>query len=350
MWMLFSLLAAAVCGLALYKMRLPAGMLVGSIIGAATLNIVTGQACIVPEAKVAAQILTGAYVGSLMEKSDLQKLPLLLKPYIAVMLILFTLSFWLGWVIYSITDVDLMTALLCSMPGGLTDAPLIALDVNADSSAVALLQLVRMLFSMTCVPSVIHFVGGKSAGNEGNSMPPQSPKTGSQKESASISSILTILGIATIAGILGKVSGVKAGALSFAMIATIICKLNGLAQSIPVYYRRIAQVLSGCCVGVSVGLEQILQLRQMLIPSVILCIAYLLCCVGAGTIISKVFSISQKEGMLFLYPSGTSELALIAADIGVYSPNLIVLQLFRMLGVLFLFPNLYAGIVSLFNL
>ena len=46
MWMGLTVLAALCVGLLVFKMKVPGGMLVGAILGAALLNIATGQAFI----------------------------------------------------------------------------------------------------------------------------------------------------------------------------------------------------------------------------------------------------------------------------------------------------------------
>ena len=52
--------------------------------------------------------------------------------------------------------------------------------------------------------------------------------------------------------------------------------------------------------------------------------------------------------MLMMTPAGASDMALIAADIGVNSPSLVVMQIFRMLMAASVFPQICYQIAKLF--
>ena len=90
-------------------------------------------------------------------------------------------------------------------------------------------------------------------------------------------------------------------------------------------------------------------MRQMILPAVLLCLGYIVCCIGVGYIMSKLFHIELRESMLTLSPAGATEMALIAADLGVESANLVVLQLCRLVGVMVLFPHIFRLIVTVFG-
>ena len=92
MWMLLTVAAALGMGLLVMKCKVPGGMLVGAIIGAAALNIATGQAFIYPQTRVVAQAMTGAYIGCMMTREDVRHLPRLIRPYLVVLASLLALT------------------------------------------------------------------------------------------------------------------------------------------------------------------------------------------------------------------------------------------------------------------
>ena len=53
--------------------------------------------------------------------------------------------------------------------------------------------------------------------------------------------------------------------------------------------------------------------------------------------------------MLCLSPEGATEMALIAADLGVHSANLVVLQMCRLLSVMAFFPQIFTVLVWKFG-
>ena len=71
--MLLTVLTAAASGLFLLRCRVPGGMLVGAILGVAILNLATEHAFLYPQTRVAAQALTGAYIGCMMTREDISR-------------------------------------------------------------------------------------------------------------------------------------------------------------------------------------------------------------------------------------------------------------------------------------
>ena len=85
---------------------------------------------------------------------------------------------------------------------------------------------------------------------------------------------------------------------------------------------------------------------QLALPAAALCLGYMVCCVGMGLVVSKLFHIQLRESMLTLSPAGATEMALIAADLGVESADLVVLQICRLVGVTLVFPQIFNVVVT----
>ena len=165
----------------------------------------------------------------------------------------------------------------------MTDTPLIALDMGADASMVAVMQFVRMVFGMACLPSIIVLADRKIEGDQ--MVPEEGQGTHSlerKKAHVSLRKFLPTFAVALAAGILGKLSGVPAGTLSASLIAVIVLKFAGSAPPMPMWVRRLAQVVSGCCIGAGITRDQIFQLRQLILPALVLIAGYILVCVGMG--------------------------------------------------------------------
>ena len=91
--------------------------------------------------------------------------------------------------------------------------------------------------------------------------------------------------------------------------------------------------------GVLVTVSVLLAINW--IPAVILLLlGYMVTCLIVGGIMAKVCGMSRRESMLAATPAGASDMALISADLGVQSPDLIVLQVVRMLVVISVFPQI----------
>lgn len=352
MWILLTFLVALGGSLLLQKIKFPGGMMVGAILGAAILNLVSQQAVVFPHAKVFAQALTGAYIGCMVTRDDMRRLPTILKPYLLVMASLLCLCMIMGTVFYALTDYDLITCLFCAAPGGVSDIPLIAMDMGADGSVVAVMQFIRMVFGVSVLPTLILLADRMIEPEVSREMDERAKTihvTKSKKTPATMKQFLPGGLLALVVAFAGKFSGIPAAALSFPVITTTALKLTGKCPGMPPWLRQVAQVVTGCCIGITVNREQLLQLRQLLLPALLLCVGYVTCCVVMGLVVSKVFKLDLREGMLSLSPAGAGEMALIAADLGIESPNLIVLQIGRLMGVVLVFPYVIAAVAHLFG-
>ena len=341
MSLVITILCATIGGVILLKLRVPGGMLVGAIIGATVYSILSGNVTVMTWEKVSAQIITGSFIGCMVSKDQVRKIPQILKPYIIAMGSLLCLNIVIGFTIYKITELDKLTSLFCAMPGGMTDTPLVAMDMGADSGIVAVMQFVRMLFGMACLPSLIALSEGNPMKKTGRNMSKERKEINAKAEIKAFLCFLPVLFIATAAGILGRKSGVPAATLASAMLITAIMRIYGKAPAMPKWLRRLAQILSGSCIGGGVTMQQLKMLRSLILPAAILCVGYACVSFGVGLLIYRLFQIEKKEAMLYLAPAGASEMALIAADMGIQSPNLAILQICRLIGVTIVFPQIF---------
>lgn len=322
-------------------------MLVGAIFAVSTLSVATPYALMPTSAKVAAQIITGAYIGSGIKKQDLLHLPRIIGPYVMLMSGFFVLNVLSGLLIYMLSPLDLLTSLLCAMPGGVSDTPLIAMDMGADAGKVAVLQFVRLVFGIGALPLLIvavdRMVDKRQQGAVASAAPQTAPAAqpaASTKPAHTAAALVVTLLAATAGGLLGKVLGVPAGALVFSMLITTALKMLYRDTYLPLWCRRVAQVLSGCCIGSQMTAGDLLEMRYLILPAVILIVGYFANCIFMGWLLHRCFKIPRVEAMLSVSPAGATEMALISADLGVNSPDLIVLQVCRFVGVMLLFPQL----------
>ncbi|MCI9156167.1 MAG: AbrB family transcriptional regulator [Lawsonibacter sp.] len=96
-----------------------------------------------------------------------------------------------------------------------------------------------------------------------------------------------------------------------------------------------------------VSRQDVLHLPKLIRPYLMMMGSLLVLNLGMGFLMSRLFHIQLRESMLTLPPAGATEMALIAAGLGVESANLVVLQLCRLVGVMVLFPHIFRAIVLL---
>lgn len=135
---------------------IPAGAMVLPMALVMGLNITT-SVCYVPmKAKTFAQLLAGAVVGCSMERSTF----LGMDGRTVLALLILMANYWIVNLVYSLYCrrqklLDLKSAMLASAPGGATDMSLIAADLDADLTKIALIQVLRAVYAVTVMPMAI---------------------------------------------------------------------------------------------------------------------------------------------------------------------------------------------------
>lgn len=138
------------------RLRLPAGSLVGAML----LGLVPGLIGIGPIAwpgfvLSGAYLLLGSRVGSRFDRSIIRRLWTLLPFALAFVTGLIIICGGIGWVLHLTTDLDVLTSLLATSPGGIDAATIAALDTGANVTMVASIQMMRLLLMVMVGPIII---------------------------------------------------------------------------------------------------------------------------------------------------------------------------------------------------
>ncbi len=343
--LLITIVIATAFGYLFLKLKVPGGMMVGSIIAVATLNIATGVAYMPSFTRVVSQIVAGAFIGASVEKSDLTRLKLIFKPAIVLIMGMMILNVVDGFLIYKLSSLDLMTSLMAAVPGGMSNIPIISAEMGADASKVAVLQFIRLIVGIGIFPTMILKIDEWKSKNEDNEEIHTYKRV--KSELYGIQSSIVTITIATFAGLIGNYIGVAAGSIIFSMTSIIILKLSTGKACMPKLMKQLAQILAGAYIGSRIQYKDVLEMKFLVAPAIILIVGYLFACIIIGEILYRKFNIPTKEAMLAATPAGASDMALIASDIGIESADVIVLQIIRMVMAVSVFPQMVNLIVKI---
>jgi len=322
--------------------------MIGAVAGTLLLSLTMQRASMPYIAKFVAQVTSGAYIGCAVSKEDFRQFRKIYKVLLVVVGAFLLLNLTTGILLWKFASFDLLTALMCTIPGGISEVSLVSAEMGADVSAVVLLQFVRMCVGLGFFPSWIAWLDRRS--NIADIDVSQNiKKTGKTKTKPPVLKLIILFAIAACFGYLGRRMGVPAGVLIFSIMAALLIKLFVFSVSFPKPLKRCAQVLSGCYIGCSISYESLLNIPSLLVPAIFIVIVYMINSFVVGHILNKYFSVPIREAMLMATPAGASDMALISADIGVQSPVLIVTQVLRMLAAASLFPQICYQVVRLFS-
>lgn len=350
----------AASGYLFFRLKVPGGLLVGSIIGVTAVSILFEAAYMPYSAKLAAQITAGAYIGCTVNKEDIRRMKQIYKPAFVMLMSYFILNMVLGMAIYMTSNLDLLTALMCAIPGGISDVPLIAVDMGADVSKVVVMQFVRMSAGIGVFPGLIVALDKRMQGKCNYGIPNrkedgriinsvESPAQRTATKEKGFRSFMITAAVASISGTVGKMTGMPSGTLLFSMLGVLCLKLLTDKAYIPFWAKRAAQILSGAYIGCTIGYDDLYELRFILIPALIMIVGYMTNSVITGRLLCRLFDFSLKEGMLAATPAGASDMALISADVGIQSPDIIVLHVIRIVFVVAVFPQVINLLLTCFG-
>ena len=163
-----------------------------------------------------------------------------------------------------------------------------------------------------------------------------------------IQTILTLALSAAVGYVLYR-KRVPAGMLIGAVIASAVLTAVFHAGHIPSAAKTIAQVIAGTFIGCLLDPSRFGSPVTVLWAVLITTAVLLVNAAVFGKWMEKLFGVPVREGMLMLTPAGASDMALISTDIGVSSPRLILVQIYRLIIATAIFPQICLLISGLFS-
>ncbi|MGM0216127.1 AbrB family transcriptional regulator [Enterococcus sp. AZ109] len=330
------------------RLKMPAAFMTGSMLAVALFSVLTSQMLMPGSLKVIAQIVSGAYIGQQVSKQDLLNFPKLAKSIVLLMTFFTINTFVMGFLFARFFSIDLVTALLSCLPGGIMDVSLISIDMGAQAEIVATMQLARLVGMLLILPYWIGFILKRLGKDEPK---PEKEKPALKKNltfgtNREITNNLLILVVAGIGGLLGMYLQIPVGALIFSLIFS--CGLKLLKNTAPLNnkIRQLAQILAGSIIGSTFTRESLEQISQLFIPACLLLGSYLLINVLFGFIVYKRGILDLRSALFASSPAGATDISLIAGELGGDMPKIAGIQICRTLYTIIVLPLLVRLVVD----
>ena len=335
-------LAVAAAGSALFlRLRVPAGALVGALIFTACLKVFTNVGEMPAFVKTGVQIIAGAFVGQRVRMRDLKEMRTIIKPVIVYLSCVVFLIIGMGFVIERLTILDLPTALLSVLPGGVTEIAMISEELGANAMHTTVLQMSRYIYAVLLLPQIDALICARYD-KSGEGIAPQSEGDRKNVKNAALTIVLC-----SAAGMLGKLSGVPAGALVFSLVAAAVISVRTDSAYMPKPIRYAAQNLAGCLLGVTVTMADIQRFPTLALPVLLVLLNCSIINFGCSAILRRVSNFSLSTRLFSCVPAGVSDMALVSLELGGDAPKVMVMQLARYLLVLGVMPTVIRLLTSL---
>lgn len=152
------ILGGLILGSLFIYIGVPAGGLLGAIIGVGICNVVLKKCAYLPrQIQLAAQIGIGTSVGLRFTYETLTYFKELIVPMIILPLFMVLSGILLSFVISRMTKWDLSTCLLCAAPAGLSQMIIVAEDMECDVFKVSFFQTLRLLTIYLILPQIFNW-------------------------------------------------------------------------------------------------------------------------------------------------------------------------------------------------
>lgn len=164
------LLGASTAGaLLLATLRVPAGVLVGAVLGSVLANRMTGSwggpRPLPTGVRVLGLGMLGAGVGTRIDGGTLNLMSHIAVPLLGAFVVLLVLDVALSVLLVSRYQVDPITAVFACLPGGLSGIAVVAHESGARMGVVLAVHTVRILTVLLVVVPLLVTVAGSSRGS-----------------------------------------------------------------------------------------------------------------------------------------------------------------------------------------
>ncbi|MCH5583941.1 AbrB family transcriptional regulator [Shimazuella sp. AN120528] len=260
--------------------------------------------------------------------------------YIIGSVFLFSISLALisSWFLKRYGNVNLITSLFATTPGGTTAMASIADEAGANTMIVSIIQLMRMLCVIAVIPIMLQFFPSANF-----------PIPTHQVSSFSQSSLwftLLMFGLAWIGGKYGRKVYLPAPWLfgSMLTVATVVSMSTFLHFHFviwyPLWFSILAQVLIGISIGSKIKKGMFYGIKKPALIGSILSFCFVLLMSLCSFLLSKVTGIPIATALLAFAPGGVAEMA--STSLAVHADVMFVVsaQIMRLVVSLLLLPPL----------
>lgn len=344
-------LVSALGGTLFRKLKIPAGQIIGGMFAVIVMNVVFDCAVVPSVVRPYIRILAGLYIGTRMSTSDILNLRKIIPATFVLVFGLTVLNFAVGIGISRITSLDLTTALLSSAPGGIQEMTLVADDLGANAGQVAMLQMIRVIFVIAFMPALLRKVCGRfstasDASSEISADCPSSILSPAAKAPPTAAEYLALVCLGVLGGLTLYYLKVPSGAMIGAMIGAMALTFLGHQTPLPPKVRLVTQTLSGAIIGSGMGMKEVLGLRAIAVPAVLLVLALAAINLILGFGISRLTKLDLTTSLFAAAPGGVSDMSIIAAELGADSAKVATMQTMRLIVVVSFFPSLIKWLTS----
>ena len=285
------------------------------------------------------QVVLGIVIGCKFDKETVSSIKSVFVPGLLIAVWTMGICFGMGVLLAKVTGLDLGTALYGSIPGGLSEIGLLAIELNLNVPVVTLFQFMRVIAVYVCVPAIAIRYGRKFKEEAAANAPSLDGEL--EKRKWKMPEILCTLIVGGAGGFIAKGLGVPVGGLLGAMTAIGILRIMGvplkvLPRSLVVF----AQIGLGGYLGTTFTPEVVASLHRLIIPVIVFSVAVVLSGIIIGILVHRYFGLELVTSLLACSAAGVTQMSVIALDMDADAVIVGVIQTMRFAFTMMIMPGL----------
>ena len=334
-----ALLAVGTAGaLIAQAIGIPAGVIIGALLASGLYRLAGGKPgdWRARYGKIG-RLLLGTVIGAAFGPDVIAPLKAALLPMIVATAAIIGAGLALGWILARFTQLDIATALISVVPGGLPAMAAIADEMGADATVVAAIHFSRLATILIAVPSLVPLLATTPAG-----IVAAAPLI----EPAGLWLTIATLGCGLIAGLLALRLNLPSGDLIGPILIVGGANLLGAGLG-PLHnnLRQIAMLLIGTAVGSQMSRQSLRRLQKVLLPAATVVVTLIVVGLLLGWGLTQVTPLDLATALLSNVPGGASTMPAVAHDLGGDMRLVAALHLTRQLVVFLLLPSVLSHLL-----
>lgn len=345
---MLSLLTAVIGGFLFEWLQIPVPWLLGPMIATLIGSSAWKGSYLWPTPLRNASMITVGYtMGLAMTGEALREIGRQL-PYMLIMTALLLLyCACIAYAVSKLSKSDFKTALMSSIPGGLSQVLILAEETKGvNITVVTVTQVMRVMMIVVCMPLIVYSpLLGYAKGTEMETAVAET-SAAALAEAASWSglfpNVLLFAAVSTVFAIAGQKIKLPTAFLLGPIIGTSIMQLLGIhGPALPDAIINAAQLSIGIYVGLMLKPAQLPNKLRTLMLAAASGMALIVGAVGFSMLLSRLEPVSFATGLLSLAPGGMDQMGVIAHAIDADLSMVTGYQLFRIFFILFIVPPLW---------
>lgn len=323
---------------AFYRMRIPAGIIIGPIFVLTLLQLVGFHPVIPAYTDTVLISIFGVYFATRMRAvADLRQATLI-APLLVTVIWFIAQTFVSSFVLRQLSDIGTINSYLSVIPGGIAEMNVVTLSYGANVSVINTFHLARLFSIILLVPAVLKIVyKGRIAGTV-RTTEEFFPR---QRERLDVPKLTAMFAVGAAGSVAFVLLGIPAGGLMGALLFVVLYEALTRVRAAPPkrMFVVVVSVLGGT-IGLNTDIEVFRSITQLLVPVVVVTLITLTGAALLALLLHALFGREYLPTLLGVMPGGLAVMMSLAESTTSDLLYVTSLQTIRLVTAVVILPNL----------